>query len=147
MLDIQPNIMQGKFIQLEPLHHTHKEELYNIAQDERIWTFSAFKAFGQDFAPWFDKSISLLSRKEQIPFIARCLNSNKIVGSTRFYNIALEHHRLTIGYTWFIPEVWGTSVNPEAKLLLLSFAFENCSMNRVEFMIDTRNLHSRAAIK
>lgn len=147
MLELQPSLLKGKFIELELLNVKHKDELYDIAQDESIWTYNASKAFGQDFNCWFDKATSLLSTRQHLPFIVKCLNTQKIIGSTRFYDIAAEHQRLAIGYTWFIPEVWGTHVNPESKLLLLSLAFENYLMNRVEFMTDVRNLRSQAAIK
>jgi RimJ/RimL family protein N-acetyltransferase len=70
-----------------------------------------------------------------------------VIGSTRFYEIDLNHKHLAIGYTWYIPEVWGTGINTECKLLLLKYAFETLLMNRVEFYIDARNERSRAAVK
>src|SRR5262249_23644949 len=135
MLSIQPKILKGKFIQLEPLHETHKGELYNITQNGAILTYHGSKALAQDFDPWFKKAILLLSSQQHFPFVVRRIGDHKIVGSTRFYDISHEHHRLAIGYTWFMPEVWGSNVNPESKLLLLTFAFEKCLINRVEFMI------------
>ena len=69
-----------------------------------------------------------------------------MVGSTRFYDISIPDKRLAIGFTWYHPSVWGTPVNPETKLLLLQFAFETLSLNRVEFHIDSRNNHSINAI-
>jgi N-acetyltransferase len=77
----------------------------------------------------------------------RTLLDNKIVGSTRFYEIHPDHQRLAIGYTWYTPNVWGTTVNPECKLLLLRYAFDILRANRIEFFIDARNDRSRAAIQ
>lgn len=147
MIDINPRTLTGQFIQLEPLNETHREELHNIAQDKNIWVYTASNANGKNFDPWFNKALSLFTQQHHLPFVVRSLKSNKIIGSTRFYDISKEHHRLTIGYTWLIPEVWGTVANPESKLLLLAFAFEHCLVNRIELMTDARNLHSRAAIK
>lgn len=147
MLDIQPIILKGARVQLEPINELHRAELYNAAQDEAIWTYNSAKAFGEQFHRWFDKALNAFQDQQQLPFIVRRISDTKIIGSSRYYNITPEHHRLTIGYTWYIPEVWGTYVNPECKLLLLKFAFEDSQANRVEFVTDARNIRSRAAIK
>jgi N-acetyltransferase len=147
MLDIQETILKGSWIQLESLNESHKGELYDAAQDEAIWTHHSSKAFGEKFYRWFDKAIKCFQHQQHLPFIVRRISDKKIIGSTRYYDINSEHHRLTIGYTWYIPEVWGTYVNPECKFLLLKFAFEDLQINRVEFVTDSHNARSRAAIK
>jgi RimJ/RimL family protein N-acetyltransferase len=52
-----------------------------------------------------------------------------------------------IGSTWYTPDVWGTRVNPECKLLLLAHAFDALGMNRVSLCTDARNARSQAAIE
>lgn len=146
-MSIQLKILKGYRIQLEPLNEKHKHELYHAAQDKSIWMYNSSKAFGDQFYCWFDKAMNCFEQQHHLPFIVRHLSDKKIIGSTRCYDINIEHQRLTIGYTWYIPEVWSTYVNPECKLLLLTFAFEDLKMNRVEFVTDSRNLRSRAAIK
>jgi RimJ/RimL family protein N-acetyltransferase len=54
---------------------------------------------------------------------------------------------LEIGWTWYSPNVWGTRVNPEAKLLLLQHAFEDWGAIRVQLKTDHENKHSQNAIK
>ena len=41
---------------------------------------------------------------------------------------------------------WGTAVNPEAKLLMLSHLFDDCGFGRVKIQTDAVDLHSQAAI-
>lgn len=147
MLDIRPKILTGELLQLEPLNESHRNDLYEAAQDETIWTYNGSKAYGEKFHHWFDKAIKCLSQNLQLPFAVRRLSDRKVIGSTRYYDINSDHHRLTVGYTWYVPSVWGTYVNPESKLLLLNFAFEGLQVNRVEFVTDARNVRSRAAIK
>jgi RimJ/RimL family protein N-acetyltransferase len=147
MLEIIPVTLSGERIQLEPLNHHHKSDLYNAAQDSRIWMYNGSKAYGDNFYKWFDKAMENQRGGLQCPFVVRCKADQRILGSTRFYDINREHYRLTIGYTWYVPEVWGTFVNPECKRLLLEHAFENLKVNRVEFVTDARNSRSRAAIK
>ena len=60
--------------------------------------------------------------------------------------IVPAHRRLEIGWTWLTPAVWGTGINVEAKLLLLTHAFDTLGAMRVELKTDARNERSRAAI-
>lgn len=134
-------ILTGKYIQLEALQASHYEVLKKLSQDERISTYSP--ALKLKFEAWFKKA---LQNENQLSFIVKQILNNEIVGSTRFYDIHQDHQRLTIGYTWYIPEVWGTVVNLESKKLLFEYAFNVLHMNRIEFFIDARNLRSRNAV-
>src|SRR3990167_6568351 len=68
MLDIQPTILKGFWVQLEPLNESHKHELYSAAQDESIWTYNSSKAFGERFYRWFDKAIKCFQSQQHLPF-------------------------------------------------------------------------------
>ena len=70
----------------------------------------------------------------------------RVVGSTRYLALRPEHRSIEIGWTWLTPEVWGTGVNVEAKLLMLEHAFERLGCLRVELKTDARNERSRAAM-
>ncbi len=147
MLTMKAGTLRGEWVQLEPLTINHREELHLAAQDESIWTYCGSSAFAARFDAWFTQAIDRSKTHEHFAYVVRRLTDRKIIGSTRYYDISLEHHRLTIGYTWYVPEVWGTCVNPECKYLLLNNAFENLQVNRVEFTVDARNTRSRAAVK
>jgi N-acetyltransferase len=58
-----------------------------------------------------------------------------------------EHRGLEIGYTWLEPSMWRTGANVEAKLLMLTRAFEELGCMRVEFKTDARNDFSRRALE
>lgn len=146
MIGFKPIILTGSKIQLEPLNDSHKQELYTAAQHEAIWNITSAKAFGDKFYSWFDNACLAFQQQEQLPFVVRHIINKKIIGSTRYYHVDPEHRRLMIGYTWYIPEYWGTYVNPESKLLLMTFAFEELQVNRVSFEIDSRNARSHAAL-
>ncbi len=137
--------LPGTYIQLELLDEIHRNVLKTISQDERISTYSP--ALKLKFDAWFNKALKPYDDSRQISFVVRTLSDNKIVGSTRFYEINPEHKKLAIGYTWYLPNVWGSVVNVECKLLLLRYAFETLQINRIEFYIDSRNERSIAAVK
>jgi RimJ/RimL family protein N-acetyltransferase len=61
-------------------------------------------------------------------------------------NIALEHRRLEIGWTWLAPAWQRSGANREAKLLMLGYAFDTLGCRRVEFKTDSNNEASRAAL-
>ena len=139
--------LRGDNIQLESFSEKHKNELFQSAQNPIIWQAMGVSLLDDNFEAWFDKSMSEFEGSTQIPFVVRRRADDQLIGSTRFYDIQPSHASLSIGYTWYIPEVWGTYVNPEAKLLLLQHAFEALNLNRVQLKTDMKNLRSRAAIK
>lgn len=70
----------------------------------------------------------------------------EILGTSSFLDIRTAHRGLEIGSTWLHASVWGTSVNPEVKYLMLRHAFEEWKAIRVQLKTDSRNFHSQAAI-
>jgi RimJ/RimL family protein N-acetyltransferase len=141
------DILKGRYIQLEPIEEKHREGLRIAANNEDIWLYMPQKAMNDLFDPWFNDCLDAMSTGTQIIYVVRRRNDQVIVGGTAYYDIQLENKRLTLGYSWYAPEVWGSVVNPEAKLLMLTQAFENWGLNRIEIGTDSRNLHSYNAIK
>jgi RimJ/RimL family protein N-acetyltransferase len=72
---------------------------------------------------------------------------DRVVGATRYMNIAPHHRGLEIGGTWYGVEFQGTVVNPEAKYLLMRHAFETLAVIRVQLKTDLRNERSQHAIE
>jgi RimJ/RimL family protein N-acetyltransferase len=70
----------------------------------------------------------------------------ELVGHTSYLNVRPDDRVLEIGNTWVVPSTWGTGANTEAKLLLMTHAFEDEGYLRVEFKTDARNERSRAAL-
>jgi RimJ/RimL family protein N-acetyltransferase len=139
--------LTGRWVQLEPLGEQHREALRAAAADERIWTHTLMVALGAEFDRWFDDALAHRSMGRQLPFAVRRLADQAVVGSTSYLDPVPRHRRLEIGSTWYTPDVWGTRVNPECKLLLLAHAFDVLGMNRVALCTDVHNLRSQAAIE
>ncbi|WP_173921446.1 GNAT family N-acetyltransferase [Agromyces sp. Marseille-P2726] len=68
-----------------------------------------------------------------------------VIGATKLGDLDLADESAHIGWTAYDPRVWGTAVNPEAKLLLLGLAFDH-GFGRVKLQADALNARSRAAI-
>ena len=74
------------------------------------------------------------------------LPAGAAVGTTSYLEVVPRDSRGEIGFTVYTPPVWATTVNPECKLLLMGFAFEQLGWQRVELKTDIRNTRSQAAI-
>ncbi len=74
-------------------------------------------------------------------------DGSPVVGVTTYYDVAHAMGRCEIGNTFYGRTVWGTHVNPAAKLLLLAHAFEDWGLARVALRGDARNARSLAAMR
>ncbi len=69
-----------------------------------------------------------------------------LVGTSALVEATVVHEHIHLGSTLYGPRWWGTEVNPEAKLLLLTHCFEDCGYGRVKIQTDALNTRSQAAI-
>jgi len=69
-----------------------------------------------------------------------------IVGTSSLGDVSLQDERIHLGWTAYAPAVWGSTVNPECKLLMLRHAFEDCGFGRVKIQTDILNTRSQSAI-
>lgn len=143
-----PITLEGTLVRLEPLDYEHIPALLDAAAYPEIWHYLPFN--GTDRAAFeAELKTAVLKRRagEQYPFTVRRLADSAVVGHTRFFDIYPEHKKLEIGWTWYRPDVWGTGVNTECKLLLLTYCFEVLATNRVQLKTRDVNARSAAAIK
>jgi RimJ/RimL family protein N-acetyltransferase len=145
-MDFMVSVLTGRWVQLEALAATHREELRAAADDERIWQHTLAVARGPGFDAWFDDALAERDAGRRVPLAVRRRADGALVGSTSYLDPSARHRRVEIGSTWYRPDVWGTAVNPESKLLLLTHAFEALGVNRVSLVTDLRNERSQAAI-
>ncbi len=138
-----PRTLTGQFIALEPLEERHRDGLRNAASDPAIWEFLPIIG-SSEFDIWWDLACS---ERNRITFVVRRQSDGAIVGSTSYLANVSTHSRVEIGWTWYIRQAQGSTVNPEAKLLLLQNAFDEAGYNRVELKTDSRNSRSNAAIR
>ena len=141
---LEPRTPTGQIITLEPLVQEHFDVLREIARDESSWTYGPVNR-DLDYDSFFQSSISANAVGTALVYVVRQRDDLSVVGCTRFMDIVASHKRVEIGTTWYVAEARGTGVNPEAKLLLLGYAFSR-GANRVEFKTDARNVASRAAL-
>lgn len=87
-----------------------------------------------------------LADPTHIRWIVRAKSDGRIIGRTSTFDLDVTNAKFEIGHTTYAREAWGSSVNPDTKLTLLSWGFEQLQAGRIQFKTDVRNLRSRAAI-
>lgn len=140
--------LTGETVDLIPMTEGHYSELESIAKDKRIWQHYVYD--GSDskrFRQIIDDASLQQENGRQFPFVIIYKPTNEIIGSTRFLDIDFKNKKLEIGSTWLHPDYWQTEVNPECKLLLLTFGFETLKALRIQLKTDENNIRSRKAIE
>lgn len=143
---IQPTTLSGHGVRLEPLQREHVAALQDAVADGDIGAIDYVNVPGRDGIPaWVDHALAMRDAGRELPFAI--VAGDRVVGSTRFYDIDLSVPTLAIGYTFHAASVWRSHVNTANKRLMLGHAFDALGAHSVYFHTSHRNLRSRAAIE
>jgi RimJ/RimL family protein N-acetyltransferase len=135
-------IIQNETIMLQPLAERHFEELYAAANDPLVWEQhpNPLRYQRDVFATYFDGA---MQSKGAYAIINK--QTNKIIGSSRFYDEDAATNSILIGYTFLNRESWGGKINPMVKQLMLDYIF--AFVDNVLFHIGANNVRSQKAIE
>jgi len=143
-----PAVLKGELVDLLPLEKIHFEELRAAASDAKLWQHIPLNCSKQEtFDVAYNAALDEREKGNQYPFVIYHKQTKQLIGSTRFLDIVQRDKKLEIGWTWLIEKYWGTSINPECKLLLLTYSFEVLQARRVQIKTDENNTRSRKAIE
>lgn len=139
--------LEGEFIRLEPLSEKHKEGLCSAISDGELWKlYVTLVPHPANINTFFTNAQEAFAAGDGITFATIDKRTGKVAGSTRFMKANIPNRRVEIGFT-FLGKTWQkTKTNTEAKLLMLTHAFDSMQFNRVELLTDYLNSTSRAAI-
>jgi RimJ/RimL family protein N-acetyltransferase len=154
-------VLPGMHVRLEPLDRRHIDGLAAAAAaDPSLYRWSSVPQGKVEFSDYVETALAWRDAGNAVPFAIVQVDDGRVIGSTRFWNLERwswpqghprqTHHVLDaceIGYTWLTRSATRTAVNTEAKLLMLTHAFETWQVLRVCFHTDARNQRSRAALE
>ncbi len=154
-------VLQGRYVRLEPLDHRHSDALVAASAGEpALYRWSAVPRGEAETTSYIDTALAWRNAGTAVPFATVRVEDDAVIGSTRFFDLEgwswppghPRHSRqiadvCEIGYTWLTRAAIRTAANTEAKLLMLTHAFETWQMLRVCLHTDARNQRSRAAIE
>lgn len=148
MMSLQPTVLEGHGIRLEPLTLEHHDGLVAAAADGRLWElwFTSVPEPGQTRA-YILSALAGHREGHMLPWAVRELTSGAIVGSTRYHDVVAGIGRVEIGYTWYGRRWQRSHVNTVCKLLLLEHAFDTLGCRVVGFRTDNFNFASQRAIE
>jgi RimJ/RimL family protein N-acetyltransferase len=139
--------LMGSYVRLEPLAECHRDGLSQAISDGELWKiFVTLVPHVNDIDNFINNAYLAHQSGDGLAFATIDGASNKVVGSTRFMKANLPNKRVEIGFTFLGKSFQKTKTNTEAKLLMLTHAFEALNLNRVEFLTDYLNTKSRNAI-
>jgi RimJ/RimL family protein N-acetyltransferase len=153
-------VLEGARVRLEPLARSHLDALVAAAGDSReSFPWSAVPLGVREMSEYVDTALAWQQAGTALPFATVRIADGSVIGSTRFFLIErwswpVGHREAArsgadgceIGYTWLAPAARRTAANSEAKLLMLTHAFESWGVQRVCLHTDVRNQRSREAL-
>lgn len=159
---VAPVTLEGSFVRLEPLSMAHVPGLVTAAAEDRSnyqWTWVPDGRLAMQ--QWAVNLLAGLQAGTDLPLATVEKRSGRIIGATRFMHIEYwpwpsdnpnqrgedRPDTVEIGGTWLAASAQHTAVNTEAKLLMITHAFEVWRVHSVTWRTDARNLRSRAAIE
>lgn len=154
-------VLTGSHIRLEPLSPAHADGLVAASSgDPELYQWSAVPIGRGAVLNYIETALALREAGKAQAFATIRIVDGVVIGSTRFFDIERfdwpsSHPRhahqnpdvCEIGYTWLSHDALRTAANTEAKLLMLTHAFEVWDMLRVCLHTDARNKRSQAAIE
>jgi RimJ/RimL family protein N-acetyltransferase len=142
----------GRTVRLDQASDYDAGGLFAALDDDRVWEmgYSASRERPRSPGAWRHWVEAALN-EQRVMYVVRLIEpgherDGRIVGTTSLGDIDLVNEKAHIGWTAYSPAVWGSSVNPECKLLLLWHAFEHCGFGRIKIQTDLINTRSQAAI-
>jgi RimJ/RimL family protein N-acetyltransferase len=158
---VRPVVLEGRHVRLEPLAPHHARALSVAASGPReTYALTTVPGDEPSTLAYIETALREQEAGRSLPFATIAKATGRVVGSTRFLNIEFwawppgnANQRgedapdvAEIGATWLAADAQRTPINTEAKLLMLTHAFEQWRVHRVSLMTDARNERSRRAI-
>ncbi|MDR3636031.1 MAG: GNAT family protein [Isosphaeraceae bacterium] len=145
-MEVNPVVLSGRLVRLEPLSLDHVPDLAEAGRDEAVWPLMPYGTI-TTVAQMAGFVREALAQPSDRPFAVIHRPDGRAIGSTRYLDIRPRHRGLEIGGTWYAPSHQRTGVNTECKYLLLRHAFEALGCIRVQLKTDQRNERSQRAIE
>jgi RimJ/RimL family protein N-acetyltransferase len=147
--------LAGRHVVLEPMQRAHVDGLLAAASEDRAtYAFTLVPHDDASMREYVADALADEAAGTALPFTIRLRDDGRIVGTSRFLDLDFwpgdgdpdTPSTAEIGSTWLARSVQATHVNPEAKLLMLTHAFDVWGVHRITFKTDARNERSRGAI-
>ena len=144
--------LEGRHVRLEQLSSLHAADLATAARDDRsTYRYTPVPDGIDEATAYVEGLVADREADRCVPFAQVDVTSGRALGATRFMTIRRAPGQtapfaVEIGGTWLGASAQRTGVNTEAKLLMMSYAFDRWGVARLDLKTDARNDRSRTAI-
>ncbi|MBS0611419.1 MAG: GNAT family N-acetyltransferase [Comamonadaceae bacterium] len=148
MAFVEPVILQGRGLRLEPLALSHEAGLAAAAADGELWKIRVTSVpEPQDTRAYIETALKMREEGSRFAFAVIDEATGRVLGSTSYHDILPAVRRVEIGYTWYAKSVQRTHVNTSCKLLMMGHAFDTLQCHVVGWRTDNYNFASQRAIE
>jgi RimJ/RimL family protein N-acetyltransferase len=145
---VDPIVLTGRGVRLEPLALAHEAGLRAAAADGQLWDIRVTSVPApEDTRAYIEAALKMRQAESRLAFAVMDEATGTVLGSTSYHDILPAVKRVEIGYTWYAKRVQRTHVNTTAKLLLLQHAFDTLGCHVVGWRTDNFNFASQRAIE
>jgi N-acetyltransferase len=154
--------LAGRWVRLDLLSEADLDEMYPILTDPAVYAHGYVmhhRPASLDDARELARALFLAQQGEadgkgggRTAYVIRLMADGNLgpagtlVGTSSLGEADLRNESIHLGATLYGSRWWGTQVNPESKLLLMTHCFEDCGCGRVRIQTDVLNTRSQAAI-
>ena len=148
MIHLEPAVLEGRGIRLEPLSLDHEPGLGHAAADGSLWELWFTSVPRRDgMRRYIEDALEGQREGHMLPWAVVESSRGTVIGTTRYHDVVPAIDRVEIGYTWYGRRWQRTNVNTTCKLLLLGHAFDTIGCEVVGLRTDSFNFRSQRAIE
>jgi RimJ/RimL family protein N-acetyltransferase len=148
MRKVEPVVLANEQVRLEPLGLQHVDGLKRAAADGELWKIRVTSVPDpDDTRGYVERALQAFAEGHRLAFAVLDADSSEVIGSSSYHDIVPAVERVEIGYTWYAKSRQRTRVNPSAKLLMMTHAFETLGAKLVGWRTDNFNFASQRAIE
>jgi RimJ/RimL family protein N-acetyltransferase len=149
MHPLDPIQLRGDLVVIEPLRAEHANGLLSAADSDEVFAWLPYErpTSLEQASRWIEDALADRRADRRLPLAVLDAAEQNVIGSTSYWDYDRHNRHVEIGSTWLSRASWQSGRNVEAKLLLMTHAFETLTLERVAFRTDVRNERSRRAIQ
>ncbi len=142
-------MLRGRMVSIEPLTLDHAAGLLEAADSDEVFAWLPYPrpADLDQARAWIEDALADRHAGRRLPFAVLSAVDGSVIGSTSYWDFDAKNAHAEIGSTWLSRASWRSGRNVEAKLLLMTHAFETLGLERIGLRTDISNERSQRAIE
>src|SRR5262245_18937047 len=104
LMSLEPVVLRGRLVRLEPLTPDHIPLLTDVGVSPELWQWTTNRiTSASEMAEYVETALRWQREGTALPFATIAQETGQVIGTSRFANIDRANRRLEIGWTWVTP--------------------------------------------